>query len=250
MDIEVIDRAFRDYVSKFDKRNKKIRLKFDHTFEVVKVMEKICKKMNLNEEDTLLAKAIAYFHDIGRFEQAIKTGTFKDDVMDHANNGVALLFEDGLIDKFHIDKKYHDLIRISVKNHNKLEVEKNLSEREKLFVNLIRDADKIDIYRVICKYYIMGKRYKFETEPNSINVENFFNHRLINNNDKRTMSDNIISSMALIYDINYKESFEVLKETGYYRDYLSKLNASNEKEDLLDKMKKEVIDYLKERNAW
>ena len=69
IDINIIDMEFKEYIKNFDIENKDIFLKYEHTFEVVKVTEKICKKMNLTEEQIDLAKAISYFHDLGRFEQ-------------------------------------------------------------------------------------------------------------------------------------------------------------------------------------
>ena len=120
MNIELIDKVFKEYVNSFDMSDKNINLKYEHTLEVVKITEKISNKLNLNEEDTTLAKTIAYLHDIGRFEQVIKTNTFKDTKMDHANNGADLLFNRGLVDKFNIDKKYYEVIEKSIRNHNKL----------------------------------------------------------------------------------------------------------------------------------
>ena len=40
-----------------------------------------------------------------------------------------------------------EVILKAVKNHNKFEIENNLNDKELLFTKMIRDTDKIDIYK-------------------------------------------------------------------------------------------------------
>ena len=242
MDIEIVDQIFKEYVNTFDMNDENINLKYEHTLEVVKITEAIARKLNLNEEDTTLAKVIAYLHDIGRFEQIVKTNTFKDTKMDHADNGVDLLFNRGLIDKFQIDKKYYDIIRKSIKNHNKLEIEEGLSKDEEFFVKLIRDADKIDIYRVRHKY----EREKdiFRDIPQEHKLKDFYNHQSINIKDNKTKSDSILCVISFVYDINFKESIDVLKEVGYFQKFINGITVPKERQELFDDIKKKIYKYL------
>ena len=57
-----------------------------------------------------LALAIAYFHDIGRFEQVVKTGTFKDAKEDYADNGADLLIKRNLIKELNVPEEYYRII--------------------------------------------------------------------------------------------------------------------------------------------
>jgi len=242
MNIDFIDKVFKEYVHTFDMDDENIYLKYEHTFEVVKVMEAICKKMHLSEEKTNLAKAIAYFHDIGRFEQVATTNTFQDSVMDHADNGADLLFKRNLIEKFNIDKKYYQVIEKAIRNHNKLEILDRLQEDEELFVKLIRDADKVDIYRVRVKYLDND----FLEVPSKINIDDFYNHKCINLKNRKNKSDSLLCVMAFVYDFNYRETIEVLKENKYYEKFFYNINVSEDKEiqDIFNKLKKEVYEYL------
>ena len=201
MDINFIDKMFKEYVNTFNMEDENIYLKYEHTFEVVKFSEDIARKLNLNEEEINLAKAIAYFHDIGRFEQVTLTNTFQDSVMDHADYGTDLLFNRGLIEKFNIDEKYYQVIYKAVRNHNKLEILDELEKDEEVFVKLIRDADKVDIYRVRVKYM----ENLFEGIPQDININDFFNHKLINLKNKKTKSDALLCVMAFVYDFNFNK---------------------------------------------
>ena len=240
MDINFIDKMFKEYVNTFNMEDENIYLKYEHTFEVVKFSEEIARKLNLNEEEINLAKAIAYFHDIGRFEQVTLTNTFQDSVMDHADYGIDLLFNRGLIEKFNIDKKYYQVIYKAVKNHNKLEILDEIEKEEEVFVKLIRDADKVDIYRVRVKYM----DNIFEGVPQNININDFFNHKLINLKNKKTKSDSLLCVMAFVYDFNFKETKEVLKETNYYQEFINSIKVEEEIKDIFDKAKKEVYKYL------
>lgn len=242
MNIDIIDQEFKKYVNTFDMNDKNINLKYEHTLEVVKITEAIAQKLNLNEEDTTLAKTIAYLHDIGRFEQIVKTNTFKDNAMDHADNGVDLLFNRGLIENFKIPEKYYHVIEKSVRNHNKLEIETGINKEEELFVKLIRDADKLDIYRVRHKYE--RETDIFKDIPQEQKLKDFYNHKSINIKDNKTKSDSLLCVISFVYDINFKESIEVLKNLGYFQKFINGITVTDERKDLFAEIKKEIYGYL------
>ena len=92
-------------------------------------------------------------HDIGRFEQVRLYHTFNDGKsVNHAEIGVKILFEDGLIREFIEDKQYDEIIKIAILNHNRQAIETGLTERQLLHSKIIRDADKIDIYYSLTIY--------------------------------------------------------------------------------------------------
>ncbi len=242
MDIDLVEEEFKKYVNTFDMSNKNIMLKYEHTFEVVKIIEKIARRLNLNAEQITLSKIIAYLHDIGRFEQIVETNTFKDIKMDHADNGADLLFKRGLIKNFKIEEKYYHIIDVAIRNHNKLEIENDLNQEEKLFVKLIRDADKIDIYRV---------RHKYEREtdifgnvPQEYKLRDFYDHKSINIKDNKTKSDSLLCVISFVYDMNFEESIDVLKELGYFQKFINGITVTTEQEELFLAIKKEIYKFL------
>ena len=76
MDKEII--FFENFVNQFDKNNKKIKHKYDHTYRVVEYAKKIAKSINLNEKEYNRAIICALFHDLGRFPQIKEYNTFTD----------------------------------------------------------------------------------------------------------------------------------------------------------------------------
>ena len=58
MNIEFIDKTFKEYVNTFNMEDENIYLKYEHTFEVVKFSESIARKLNLSEEDIKIIEAL------------------------------------------------------------------------------------------------------------------------------------------------------------------------------------------------
>ena len=91
-------------------------------------------------------------HDVGRFEQIKRYNTFNDaQSVDHANFGADLLFKEGLIDTyvdgFH-DDKYGIIVENAIRNHSAFRIDERLDDYTVMFCNILRDADKVDIFRV------------------------------------------------------------------------------------------------------
>ncbi len=90
---EKIINRFIEYTSDYDLSDPKIKLKYDHTFRVANLCERIAKGNQLSEDDCALAWLTGMLHDIGRFEQVRRYGTFADNKsIDHAQFGADLLF--------------------------------------------------------------------------------------------------------------------------------------------------------------
>ena len=79
IDIEKAKNEFMKYVSNYDKENPRIVLKISHSFRVMEQSRKIAQSLNLNEEQIELATLIGLLHDIARFEQMKRFGTYVDE---------------------------------------------------------------------------------------------------------------------------------------------------------------------------
>lgn len=240
MDFNLIDSEFKKYVSNFNFDDEKISLKYYHTLEVANICYEVAEALGLGEEDKDLAKLIGYLHDIGRFEQVATTNSFKDKVVDHADNGVRLLFEEGLIRRFIQEDKYDEIIKKAVRNHNKYKILDSVNDREKLFANIIRDSDKIDIFRVRTKYY----HNEMKLIPSIKVVEELKREHSILLNDIKNKSDSLLCVMAFIFDFNYKESIQILKKKGYYSNFLNSIEVSKDNEAIFKEIKEKLLKKL------
>lgn len=223
IDIDKVEKEFQEYVSKFNSKQGKIKLKIDHIKRVAEISEILANYLKLNEEQIRLAKAIGIFHDIGRFKQVEMYDTFSDkDSVNHAELGAKILFDENLIEDFGIEEKYRKIIKLAILNHNKNEIEEGLTEEENLFCKIIRDADKLDIFYVLCNYDFESAFWYNDFNCNEISDKIMMQctklHKL-NYKDIKNNADQIAVPFAYVYDLNFDFSLKYLKDKKYLNEF-------------------------------
>ncbi len=238
-----MEEIFTDYVSSnYDMDDYNIKYKYNHSIRVGKICEALAYALKFNEEDTYIIKTIGLLHDIGRFEQLKLTGSYNDTDFDHGAYGAMLLFKDGLIEKFEVDPKYYDCIEFAILNHNKYEISATDDERKLMFVKLIRDADKIDIFDA----YTYLKAYSISNIEDDVTNEvsiQFRKHETINSKIRKTKADLLLSIIAFVYDINFTESLEIIDEQNYLDELYNQIDNRERFLEYFEYAK----DYIKER---
>ena len=194
---------FNNYYHQFDNNEYWIKYKHDHIMRVVDYATKIANSLNVSNEDLELIKICALFHDIARFKQYATYHCFEDaSTFDHGDEGYNILKELG-IDNYTILE--------CTKNHNKYKVDESLDEKTKFITSIIRDADKVDI--IIDLHNELDDDEKtFDITDNVMNC--FKNHQLLQNQMDNWNSSlfRILRCMAFIFDLNYQESFKIIKK--------------------------------------
>lgn len=248
------EKSFKEYLKSYDVSDGNIELKIRHTYGVVNASEYITKNLGLDEEDIQLAKLIALLHDIGRFEQVKVTDSFMDNKkFDHAEYGIEILFKNNLIRSFIKEDKYDDIIYKAIINHNKYKIEEGLSDRELLHAKIIRDADKLDNFRVKEEdklENIFPMKYNPDTiiyEGISTKVyEDFMNKKSILRDDIVNQVDMWISYIAFIFDLNFEVSLKYVKEKGYIDKLVDRIEYKNEDtKQKMEQIRKCAKEYLK-----
>ena len=198
-----------------------ILIKEKHTGYVTANCIELAKNLNFPQHDLELAEIIGLFHDVGRFYQYQEYKTFNDaQSEDHAD--LALKVIDGLDFFNELDKSDLELVRFAIQNHNKKTITPTDDERKILFAKLIRDADKLDIYRVLEPYLAQENVDKM---PNFITgrspeispdfIKNFVDGEQADFYKIRTNGDRKIVRLMWIYDVNFKWTMEKIVERGY-----------------------------------
>jgi putative nucleotidyltransferase with HDIG domain len=233
---------FDDYVFTYDMKDPEINYKYHHSFRVMDIMITLAKKLNLSEKDIELSRVIGLLHDIGRFEQDKLFDSYDDRAMDHGDYGEIVLRENNFLEQTSIDKEDYEVVYKAVKNHNKFEIEKGLTERELLFAKLIRDADKLDIL-----YAVGNPNYNIllqdEKEISKEIATQFFNNQSGNTKDAKSLNDKLVIKICFIYDINFKETFEIIYTNKYYDKLYERINRKDIFKPYIDHVNK----YLEER---
>lgn len=236
IDLDYARRSFKKFLDRYeDKEKLGFNLKVVHTYHVVDMAKIIASNLNLSEEDKDLAELIALLHDIGRFEELNFFNKFNSTSFNHASYGVKMLFEDEMIRDFIIDDKYDEIIKAAILNHNRLCIENGLDERCKLHAMIIRDADKLDNFRVKrdekIEAIFPGKVSNIEEMNNSVISDKVYNDvlngRVIDIHDRITPLDYWVCILAFIYDFNFKESYNIIKDNDYINVLIDRFDYKN-----------------------
>lgn len=243
---------FHNYVSTFygedEFVNENIKLKEEHTKRVCENANMISSSLKLNDEDKAIAETAALFHDIGRFKQFKIYKTFNDKISEnHGLLGIKVLKEEKVLDM--LSAKEREYIYKAVENHNIFKLDEKTEEKTKLFSKIIRDADKLDIYKVVTDYY-KDPEYKKNSAiehdlPNTegyskelvadiMNLRNSSNKYIKNRNDMRLIK------LTWIFDINFNVSLKIILEKKYIEQTLQ---AVPQNEDM-EKVKKALFEYI------
>ena len=228
-----------------------ILIKEKHTGYVTANCVELAKYLNLSQHDIELAEIIGLFHDVGRFYQYQKYKTFNDaQSEDHAE--LAFKVIDDLEFFNELDAKDNEVMRFAIQNHNKKTVAPTDDERKILFAKLIRDADKLDIYRVLEPYFAQENAAKM---PNFITgrspeispdfIKNFVEGEQADFNKIRTNGDRKIVRLMWIYDINFKWTMEKIVERGYIEKIVENLPMDAEVAKGVQRLRQHVEKILK-----
>lgn len=269
--------AFAEYVRNYDPSDEKIKLKIDHTYRVAGLCQRIAESLGLSEPDVDIAWLLGMLHDIGRFEQIRRFGTFNDvQSVDHAEFGADLLFKEGLIRKFAEgyyeecelarswneeaeqiikNNEHHNkdtgLLEMAIRQHNKYRVKEALTERQRMFCDILRDADKVDIFKVNADipmeiiYDVTTEELKNGIITKEV-LESFYKKETVLKSVRRSAVDHIVGHISLLFELVYKESYRQAKEQGYVYKLLDFKSDVPEVNAEFDDMRKYVDEFLME----
>ena len=241
IDYEAAHQEFERYLDAYDREDGKIKLKIVHTYGVVSCAEEIARRKHLEEEDVQLAKLIALLHDIGRFEQIRRFDSFQPETMDHAAYGAGLLFgAKKYIRCFIEENAFDEIIREAIARHSAFALGDIADERTLLHARLIRDADKLDNCRVKLEESLEAMLGVPAEEAGagliSPNVwEACMRRESVLSADRRTPVDYWVSYIAQYYDINFAETFDIIREQRYISRIVERLQY--EEAETAQKMK-------------
>lgn len=225
IDHELTIYSFLEYAKEYDDSDNNIERKILHTLRVAAAAGRIAEALKMNEEDRDLAWFIGILHDVGRFEQERRYGTFVDrDSVDHAELGADILFKDGVVDRFPSDGLTADWRRLcetAVRLHNKLSLPQGLDERTELFCRLIRDADKVDIFRVIATTSFIDrigtsrKNYTDAPKASPKVMEYAYRHCCVPRKYVSSCFDSLIANCCNAFELDFEISRQIAKEQGF-----------------------------------
>jgi putative nucleotidyltransferase with HDIG domain len=203
--------------------NRNIALKEKHTCLVRENMNLLTESLDLDDGDRATAETIALFHDLGRFEQYRRYSTFRDDIsINHATLGVKIL-KDAHVLKW-VTEQEKRTIYLAVSLHNVFRLPESISGRDLIFTHLIRDGDKLDIWRIFMEFYAMPEKERASAVglglPDlpvcSRDVLNSIERReMVNLSTLKSLNDFKLLQLSWVFDLNFPASFRLMLERGY-----------------------------------
>lgn len=226
-DIETFKTFFADYVKSFysadpeDQEN--ISLKEEHSLLVCRTMRRLAVELALAPDKILLAETIGLFHDIGRFSQYARYRTFRDSLsVNHGVLGAEILAEKDLLRS--LSQHEQRAVLNAVRFHNAFAVPDLPDEEDVFSLRLIRDADKLDIWRLFLGFFEGVKKemtsavglglpetpgYSEEAAA-CIRKGKSVRHSLL-----RNVNDFTLMLLSWVYDLNFSESYRLVAENDF-----------------------------------
>ena len=225
--------------------NANIKMKEDHTKRVCAEMIYLAERLKLEEHQRLLAETIALLHDVGRFPQFQKYRTYNDPhSVNHCLLALDVLKKENLLAPLADDEK--QIIETAIRHHGEKQIPDNLAGDTLLLSKMIRDADKLDIYRVVTRAYIQHRddpdNFKLEIEfPDTPGytpavLEAVLAGRLIEYKILRSWNDMKLCILGWVYDINFPAALERIKQRRYLEMIFDFLPDTTDSQKVRDKI--------------
>ena len=238
---ERVRETFREYTDAYDATDEKIKLKIDHTYRVAELCERIAKAEQMEKTEVDLAWLLGMLHDVGRFEQLRRYGTFSDaDSIDHAALGADILFGGplsagkGLIRTYVDDAAEDEVIETAIRVHSAYRIPEGLAPRTEKLCHILRDADKIDILQV-------------NVDVTPAVMDSFYEHHATLRSIKRTPVDHVVGHISLVFELVFPESVRIVKEQGYLEKLLHFESRNAATNAQFAELRVEMERYLKGR---
>ena len=240
-----IQEKFDNYVSNFclaePHEQQNIDLKYKHSYKVCQNMSRIIEDI-LSPPESYIAQTIALLHDIGRFRQYKKYKTFADAKSeDHAQLGIKVIQDNNLLAGVKEDNK--KLILQAIQYHNKAHLPTEESDRCLFYSRLIRDADKLDIWRVVINEYsssstneAVALELSTKEEISAEVYHKIMQEEVVKYEELKTLNDFKLLQMGWVFEINFAKSFEIINEKEYIERLYATLPSTTRAEDIYTKI--------------
>ena len=211
-------------------------LKIVHTYHVAENCAKLAQMTGCSEEDILLSSIIGLLHDIGRFAEMKETGEFNGSRYDHASKGVEMLFEEGMIRRFLEKDQYDQIIRTAIACHSLVALPEIEDDKTLLHAKLIRDADKLDNFRVKIDEPVenlfpgcIASKQLLETSYISDAVyDSLRKKECVKLKDRVTPLDYLVTIIGFYFDLNFKASRQIIHKENLIRRMIKRFDFIDE----------------------
>ncbi len=251
-----IQQWMQNYINAFmngdGEHNRNITLKAEHSKRVRREIHSLGTELRLHRRDLELAEVMGLLHDLGRFEQFARYRTFRDSRSeDHAALGVKVIKQYKLLGNYSsADRR---LILTAIAHHNRAHIPDDQAPRQLRFTRLLRDADKLDIWKVVTDHYEKsaeaGNAGNGAVElglPDTPGVSDgvyrdLMQRRVVKFSHMHNLNDFKLLQIGWVFDLNYTPSLRRV----YARGYLDRIRAVLPDDPKVDEIYSSVNLFIK-----
>ncbi|HBA90046.1 MAG TPA: HD family phosphohydrolase [Geobacter sp.] len=168
----------------------------------------------------MLAEVAALCHDLGRFPQYRDFRTFKDSASkNHAHLSTQVMRQNSLLD--FLPEAERECVEMAVRLHNQFKVPDGLSQYTETLLKLLRDADKLDIWRVFIEYFDLPEAERasaagldFPDLPSCSKevLATIGAGEMVQLSTLKSLNDFKLLQLSWVYDINSRSALELVRE--------------------------------------
>lgn len=239
--LESLTEKYDAYVGSFrgsdDVLPRMMELKRIHTAHVVENAKAVAAGENFDERTYFSAAAAALLHDAGRYEQLRSYNTFRDaESVDHAKFSYDIAREKGWLDDLEEKNDILDAVRV----HNMRDIPEEVSRRPFAFTlsKIVRDSDKLDIFRVL-EHEIAVSDWKKDctafwnlpvaADPNPAILDAIRNEEHVKYEDIKSLADFILVQVGWIRnELNFETTKRICRERKHLefrRNFLHRISS-------------------------
>lgn len=211
-----IIKVFEQYMKKFNLNKNSIKARYFHSLKVMELSENIASVLEIfTEEEIVVCGLIGLFHDLASFNESVYN--LDNENEDKIRETVDIIFEEGLIRKITSNTKYDNIIKIAIYCYNKSSLPNGLDPKIVHFCKVLKDAHTIDNFRLVLNYPYVDLH--IDSYPTELVYNKFKEFKTVNNKISDNNADSIIVVLSEVFSLNYRYSYQLLKEN----DYVSKI---------------------------
>lgn len=218
VNLQGIKNWFDDYADSFDLSVDMIRMKYEHSWDVMRTGEMLTDRLGWDDRDKEVGIAACLLHDTGRFTQYRDFGTYYDgSSVDHGERGYDVLRTE-LPDKL-TDSEGREALLQSVRWHNKKHLPENLPLEVAPFCQLARDSDKLDVFSLVRRRMDEGTvgellpRHKVDAPLSESLLEEIENNWSGSYRNASSLADFLLIQLTWALDMNFNPSLQMLEES-------------------------------------
>lgn len=240
MDQELFEQLrtrYQSVITSYDP-SKEILQKHQHSLQVAEISKQISEFVLPSKSLQLIAEIAGLFHDIGRFEQFKRYQTFVDAQSEnHALLGIQIIKDKGLFSG--VAENETEILFAIIENHNKRTVSDNADPNTLEICNIVRDADKIDILKLLSTHYLSGATDATLTlglpESPTFNpkiVQSILNAEIANYGDLHSLNDFKLLKLSWAFDLNFAISHVIVHQAKYMKKIHETLTVKTAETDM------------------